>query len=509
MNRRHFYVLVAGLSLTGLGMFLFKFLVLGFPLTPYEQADVWDLEARITFEAKDKPVKISLLVPRNSHLVTVVNENFISRGFGLITRTESGNRQAVWSMRKAGGAQSLYYHATVQKAGVKEARPLKKPPEIVPHQFEGVFLEAATTIVSDIIAQSADIEVLIGGLLSRLHKEKPDGPVLLLLGKKADPLKKLQVAVDLLGLNNTPARVAHGIRLKEQGRDVPLIHWLQVYDNGTWRDYHPTSGEPEIPADYFLWWTGPGPLLQSKGVDKLHVNLSVSLSIDSAINALVDRGQILTPQLLAFSLFSLPIHVQSTYRILLMIPMGALLLVLLRNVVGVKTFGTFTPVLIALAFRETQLLWGIVFFSIMVAFGLSVRFYLEHLKLLLVPRLASVLIAVVLLMAAFSIVSHKLGLERGLSVAIFPMVILTMTIERMSIVWEERGASEAIQQGFGSLLVAAAAYSVMSLSYLEHLLFVFPELLLILLAGTILLGRYNGYRLTELARFKVFAKDPS
>jgi len=125
---------------------------------------------------------------------------------------------------------------------------------------------------------------------------------------------------------------------------------------------------------------------------------------------------------------------------------------------------------------------------------------------LVVPRLASVLIVVVLLMALLSILTHKLGLERGLSVALFPMVIITMTIERMSIVWEERGASEALQQGLGSLLVAALAHLVMTIKLVEHLTFVFPELLLVLLAGTLLLGRYYGYRLLELRRFKELVK---
>jgi hypothetical protein len=194
------------------------------------------------------------------------------------------------------------------------------------------------------------------------------------------------------------------------------------------------------------------------------------------------------------------------YRILLLVPIGAFLLVILRNVVGIKTFGTFMPVLIALAFRETQLLWGIVLFSVVVALGLSIRLYLEHLKLLVVPRLASVLFVVVLLMALLSILTHKLGLERGLSVALFPMVILTMTIERMSIVWEERGATEALQQGLGSLAVAAIVYLIMTIKQVEHLAFVFPELLLVLLAGTLLLGRYYGYRLLELRRFKQLVK---
>ncbi len=45
----------------------------------------------------------------------------------------------------------------------------------------------------------------------------------------------------------------------------------------------------------------------------------------------------------------------------------------------------------------------------------------------------------------------KLDLRPALSIALFPMVVISMTIERMSIVWEERGASEAIQEGVGSL----------------------------------------------------------
>jgi hypothetical protein len=37
---------------------------------------------------------------------------------------------------------------------------------------------------------------------------------------------------------------------------------------------------------------------------------------------------------------------------------------------------------------------------------------------------------------------------------------------------------------------------------LTHLMFVFPELLLVVLAITLLLGRYTGYRLSELWRFR-------
>ena len=166
------------------------------------------------------------------------------------------------------------------------------------------------------------------------------------------------------------------------------------------------------------------------------------------------------------------------------------------------------PVLIALSFRETQLLWGIFWFVTLIGLGVLFRFYLENLKLLLVPRLASVLIVVVLLMLMLNVFTQNLGLELGLSIALFPMVILTMTIERMSIVWEERGVKEALQQGAGTLVVAIVAYLIITNQFVGHIVFVFPEVLLVFLAFTILLGRYTGYRLSEIGRFKsLIAKE--
>ena len=50
------------------------------------------------------------------------------------------------------------------------------------------------------------------------------------------------------------------------------------------------------------------------------------------------------------------------------------------------------------------------------------------------------------------------------------MIILTMTIERMCITWDERGASEAIKSGGGSLLAAVIAYAVMNFAALQYLM---------------------------------------
>ena len=59
----------------------------------------------------------------------------------------------------------------------------------------------------------------------------------------------------------------------------------------------------------------------------------------------------------------------------------------------------------------------------------------------------------------------------------------------------------------GSLLVAAVAYLIMEIAWLEHLIFVFPELLLLVVAAALLVGRYTGYRLLELRRFRAFQAE--
>ena len=266
---------------------------------------------------------------------------------------------------------------------------------------------------------------------------------------------------------------------------------------------NPWTGESGLPKDTLIWQVGDEETLNISGGKNTRFEFSVGKhSLDMTVVA-EQRARKLDSRIMDFSLMRLPVQTQNVYRILLMIPLGAILVVVLRNVIGIKTFGTFMPILIALAFRETELLWGLVLFSVLISTGLLCRFYLEYLKLLLVPRLASVLIIVIMLMLLITVVSYKLGFERGLSLALFPMVIITMSIERMSLVWEEFGSLEALKQGIGTLMVAALGYLVMSGKTIGHIIFTFPELLLLVLATTLLLGRYTGYRLTELWRFRV------
>ena len=503
MNKMHLYLLAGSLTAIGLILFFYKLFILDFPLVPEVKTYIWNIQSHLTFEAGNKPVKVSMFIPRISRRFTIVDENFVSKGYGVSVASEKGKRQVNWSIRKAKGLQSLYYRSTVIR--MDRDVPPSKPPisKLDELDFEGAYLEASKALMTVVREKSADTNSLVTGLLKRLNSTELGDNEALLLGKKATVQKKVDLATQLLTLEGIYARAVHGIRLEEKRSEAPVVHWLEVYQKDRWISYEPASGVRGIPEDYLPWWRGSEKLAQAEGVKKLHVSFSVVRTEEAALQLAVEKGIVKKPILLNFSLFSLPVQTQAVYRVILIVPIGVLFLVILRNVIGIRTFGTFMPVLIALSFRETQLLWGIFLFSTLIGIGLLIRLYLEHLKLLVVPRLAAILIVVIGLMAFLSVLTNKIGLERGLSVALFPMVVLAMTIERMSIVWEELGAMNSIKQGIGSLAAAAMAYLIMSIKYIEHLMFVFPEILLILLAATILLGRYSGFRLLELFRFKV------
>jgi hypothetical protein len=489
------------LVLAGMSLFIYKVRMLGFPVWPDAETQTWTVETRIAFKAAAGPVKANLFIPGLTPGFSILVENFISRGFGFTTQYVSGGRQVQWAVRQAEGAQALYYRAVVYRDPTRLQSDTTPPFPPVPKLAEP-FNTSMEVLVEQVRSQSADPASFTAELLKRLARPNGDQDVELLLGDAPATLDRARTALTVLAAARIPARLVHGVQMTARERNADVLPWLEVHDGERWLYFDPASGKEGLPQDFLVWWRGEDPLVQFDGGTDLDVNVSIQSTVADPVVIARRRAEAHQDRIGEFSLFALPIESQAVYGVLLAVPIGALIVVLLRNVVGVQTFGTFMPVLIALAFRETQLLWGVLLFSVLVFVGLSIRFYMERLRLLLVPRLAAVLTIVVLLMVLVSLLSHRLGFETGLSVGLFPMVILTMTIERMSIVWEERGPGDAIKQGVGSLLVAATCYLVMGIELIEHLVFVFPELLLVALAGTLMLGRYTGYRLTELLRFR-------
>ena len=507
MSLRHLYLLVATLEVIGVSTFSYKVTRLGFPVLPDTSSQLWTVEARIEFmRYTPGPAKVALEVPTHPVGFGVLNEHFVSRGYGVSIREEDNRREALWAIRRVQGDQAVYYRLSLFRD--QDAKPPRGADAFPPvPALEEPYASALAMVISEVREESADVATFTGTLLRRVRNATADDDVALLLEDADTPIQRAEVARMLLAGARIPARVLQALPLTSDTRQVAMMPWLAVHNGTQWLYFDPASGEQSLPRDLFIWSWDSARVMSVSGGTGERIEFWVTRQLENALSVAKRRATSHGSRIVDFSLLDLPLQTQSVYSILIMIPIGALLVVLMRNIVGVRTFGTFLPVLVALAFRESQLISGIILFSLLVAVGLGVRFYLERLHLLLVPRLAAVLIVVVLMMAAVSVLSYRLGLEIGLSVALFPMGILTMVIERMSVVWEERGPGDAIKEGLGSLLVAALVYGVMNIDLIRHITFVFPEVLLIVLGVVLLLGRYTGYRLTDLGRFRVLTKN--
>jgi hypothetical protein len=203
-----------------------------------------------------------------------------------------------------------------------------------------------------------------------------------------------------------------------------------------------------------------------------------------------------------FSLYSLPPDTQLVFQKLFLVPLAGLVVVIVRNFVGLKTLGTFMPILIALAFLETKLFTGLFIFFIIIITGLIVRYSLSKLNILLIPRIAALVISVIFFVLGIAILGNRNGWSSSFDITFFPIIVLAWTIERLSIAWEEQGPQAALEQISGSLFVAVLSYLLMSNPFIKHLFFSFPSINLIIFALVLLMGRYSGFRLTELNRFE-------
>jgi hypothetical protein len=336
-------------------------------------------------------------------------------------------------------------------------------------------------------------------LIALNDQENPDGR---LVKETLQHAKKVQIALDLLAMANVPAQIIRGVRLDKDRSRISSTEYVEIYNGNTWQQFNPETGRKGLPKNFLVWQRGDKSLLDLEGGRKSKVTFSVLSNHIPARDVAVRKQGDKVAMLLDYSIYSLPIEQQSVFKSILMVPLGALLVLFMRVFVGLRTAGTFMPVLLALAFIQTTLINGLLIFVLILAIGLWVRSYLSNLDLLLVARLAAAVVIVVILMAAISIVSYKMGLEQALKVTFFPMIIIAWTIEHMSILWEDGGPREVMIQTGGSMFVSVLCYAMFTNVFMEHWVFNFPELLVGILGMIIILGHYTGYRLSEISRFR-------
>ena len=473
----------------------------GFNFTPRKTTDVWTVEEHVSFVPNGENIRISMARPLSTAGFKILDEDIVAPKYKIEKETD----RIELTSKPRHKLQDIYYRVllydNVDSRGKTKAEKPGKPQKPIMDEQTAVLARQLLEMSGQ---QSGDG---IQQVIALFNQNPPDETVQSFVPAPRTAKATAQAVIDLLALKDVPARMARGIKLSEGKKTLVPDVMLEAYVDGMWKIYNLESCKKRLPIDFIVFQRGNQSLVDVEGGSDSTTKFSVMKSIRSSFRMAGHRAELShSKSWFDYSIYNLPLNEQNTLKWLMIFPLAILVVVLMRNVVGIQTMGTFTPMLIAMSLVKTGFWPGLICFSVILGVGLLIRAGLSKLNLLLVPRISAVVIFVILIMQALAIVGYQWKWEIASSALFFPIIIMAWIIERASITWEEDGAANATKEIIYSVLVAVITYFVIVNEDIRHIMFAFNEFNLVILFVVMLLGTYTGYRLTELTRFAPLAK---
>lgn len=480
----------------------YKYTHWGFVFSTNPKTNVWVIEEHVHFMPTQNSVKVSLAIPSLDDSFKTMNTDIIAPNYSI---QQNGDRIELTSdiitLQKP---QDIYYRVTIydKKESLKSSEKLTNV-----HTDNFVWDDNQKILASEIINAAQDLAGDdVQKIITLLNQTPPDRSVLSFLPEKKTPRQMAQIIRKLLTLKNIPSRLVWGIELSENKKSFDADIMVEAFINNKWTIYNIVTGQTGMPENFVAFQHGGISLVDIEGGKDSVTKYSVVKSVANSFDMASYRAQTHNKKTFDFSMYALPLSQQNTLKWLSIFPLAILIVVILRNMIGIKTMGTFTPMLISMSLIQTGLWSGLISFIAIILCGLVLRTLLSKLNLLLVPRISAVVIFVILLIQISAVIGYRFDFKIASAALFFPIIITAWIIERASIIWEEEGLKNATKEVISSTLVAVLLYFIISSPTIRHIMYVFNEINLVILFLVMLLGTYTGYRVMELVRFAPMVK---
>ena len=195
----------------------------------------------------------------------------------------------------------------------------------------------------------------------------------------------------------------------------------------------------------------------------------------------------------------------NTIVLLLLLPVVAAVIAATRQLIGLRGFGIFLPAALSVVFISTGPVAGIGLFLVIVFVATLARMVLRTLRIKLqyLPRMALLLLFVVLGVLGILFLSPLTKRPDLTGVSIFPVLILVLLAEDFSKVQIGKSIKTAINLTTETLVLALVSYLFLTFTALQRFALTNPEILIVSVGVfDFLLGRYVGLRFIEYWRFR-------
>ncbi len=194
--------------------------------------------------------------------------------------------------------------------------------------------------------------------------------------------------------------------------------------------------------------------------------------------------------------------------LLLMLPIVATIIAFARQVIGIKGFDIYTPLIITFAFLLTGLRYGLILFALILVVGTISRLIVKKFRLLYLPRMAIILTSVSTIVLLSFYLNNYFNLIKFNIPSVFIVLAMIALIEKFIVIQIERGIRGSILLAVEITILSIISFYVISWGWLENIVLTYPLLIIALtVAINLFLGKWTGLRLTEYFRFKDVIKN--
>lgn len=469
------------------------------------------------FDGFGEDVKVESYIPKSNDHQNIDQEQHNSGVLNLEIVEDASGRKAIWKTNYLDHHEKLSYSFSFTGKAIQyqidsslvieENYPssiknylesTKKIQSNHPYIIEVYEREVNTS--GNLLETVTEIYEYVSSLKNKTFKGLTDAVTAAKLGE-ASCNGKSRLFLALARRAGIPGRLVGGVIL-DAGQKKTSHQWLEIYVNGYWIPFDALNNHfAFLPENYMELYKGDEFLLNHTSGINFDYDFTIKsrlVSNPTIVNELSNQPLNAYRVWQAFESVGIPL---SLLKIIIMMPLGAFIVALFRNVIGVKTFGVFLPALIAIACRETGFDVGIIAFLIVVVIVSLMHYPLEHWGILYTPKMVVMLVSVVLAFLIISYIGMELNIQAFAYVALFPMVVIAITAERFARTIIEDGYKKAVQLVAQTIIVSFFAYLAMNSRTLESLFLALPELFLAIMAVSILLGKWIGIRVTEYSRF--------
>lgn len=192
-------------------------------------------------------------------------------------------------------------------------------------------------------------------------------------------------------------------------------------------------------------------------------------------------------------------------RLIILFPIMGTIMVFLRLIIGIRTFGIFAPIVITFSLLEIPLFDGLLLYLFFIAAGMGIKFLiLDHIQMPHIVELSLIMFVLVILFMGASSLTDNVPIS--VVEIFFPLIITSHLIEQATKTVEEHRMQDAVFLLFATLAVALVL-SVLGKYLLTQKITTLWIIFALSFFVTAAIGRYTGLRVSEYFRFWALRRE--